>query len=140
MRAKFLLTVLALCFLGSAAFAVGYFEAWRQSLSRQYSATELIVDLDVHYLRHLRDAQQLDHNTEKELSGMILAQLGFLLEIQSLQEKSIFWAFRNPWAFLQISQQVAAPRSVDELLLKAQGAGVAVSSLQGFAGFPKNLH
>ncbi len=140
MRAKFLLKLLMFCCIGAVVFAAGYFEAWHRSLSRQYSATELIVDLDVHYLRHLRETGQLDNGIEQEMSGMILAQLGFLLELRNLQEKSIFWAFTNPRTFLEISQQVTEPRSLEESITKAQIAGVNISALEEFPGFPKQLH
>jgi hypothetical protein len=140
MRAKFLLKVLGLCFLGVVVFAAGYFYAWHHSLSREYSATELTVDLDVHYLRRLRETGQSDRSIEREMSEMAQAQLGFLLEIRNLQEKSPFWALINPRAFLQISQQVRQPRSVEESLKRAQAAGVDISPLREFPGFPKQLH
>lgn len=140
MRGKFLLMVLIFGFLSTGVFAAGYFEAWHRSLSREYSATELTVDLDIHYLRRLRETGQLDKSVEREISEMILAQLGFLAEIRNLQEKPMIWAFINPREFLQISQQVVEPRSVEESMQKAQVAGVDISSLHDLPGSPKQLH
>lgn len=122
------------------AFAIGYFEAWHYSLSREYSSTELVIDLEIHNLGHLREIGQLDTATEREMSSMILAQLGFLMEIRTLQKNSIFWALENPESFLLISKGVAQSKTVEELLAKARSAGVDVSTLRAFPGFPPNFH
>jgi hypothetical protein len=139
MRRKCQIELLILVVLCPLALVIGYFEAWHLSLSRQYSATELVVDLGTRNLQRLRGTGQLDTATEKETSAMILAQLGFLMAIQDLQKKSIFWALENPRAFLLISKQVARPKTVEELLVRARDSGVDVSTLREFPGFPADL-
>ena len=139
MRRQVLLMLTLSCLLAAITFAAGYFEAWRHSLSRQYAASELIVDLDLHYLRRLRERGQLDSDMEKEMSGMILAQLGSLLTIRNLKEQPMFWPLRYPGAFLQISQQVPEPHSSRGLTCKSSRFGRRCLPARRLPRIPKGL-
>jgi hypothetical protein len=137
MRAKFLLKSFVFCFLVIGCAAGGYFLAWHRALSREYSATELTVDLNIHYLSRLHEIGQLDKSVEREMSEMVQAQLGFLMETKSLQEKTFIWALINPGDFLKLSQEVRRPRSVEDSLRAAQAVGINLTPLRDFPGFPK---
>jgi hypothetical protein len=98
-----------------------------------------VIDLSIHNMRHLRETGQLDTATQEEMSSVILAQLGFLMNIRDMQEKSIFWALRDPPSFLMITRQVKEPRTVEQLLVKARDSGVDLAPLREFPGFPPDL-
>jgi len=70
---------------------------------------------------------------------MVQAQLGFLMETKSLQEKTFIWALINPRDFLKLSQGVRRPRSVEDSLRAAQAVGINLNPLRDFPEFPKEL-
>jgi hypothetical protein len=122
--AKVVVQVICGLVLLGVAWYIGYFQAWHNSLSRQFGAGEMIVVLNTHYLKELRGNNCLDPSTEKEMSGEVQAELGFAMTSDHLGRQSIFWTLSDPISWLASTGEWRNGLSVEELLRRAEVAGV----------------
>jgi hypothetical protein len=122
--AKVILQVVCLVVLLSVAWYIGYFQAWHNSLSKQFASGQMMIVLNTHYLKVLRANNCLDPTIEKEMSGEVQAQLAFVMNSDHLRRQSIFWTLEAPNSWFASTGEWHSSLSVEELLRRADAAGV----------------
>jgi hypothetical protein len=121
-----ILAVILICFLG---WFVGYFQAWHNSLSRQYASEEFVVDLGTHLVKRISGSGCEDANLVRELSGHVNNQLGFLAKTEFLMSQSITVALSNPITWFDMTVSTPKTLTVEELRKKAAVAGIDVTTV-----------
>jgi hypothetical protein len=116
-----MLAVIMVCAL---AWLVGYFQAWHNSLSRQYASEEFVVDLGTHLIKRISAGGCDETSLVSELAGHVNSQLGFLAKTEFLMSQSIALALTNPITWFNMTVSTPKTLTVEELTRKAADAGI----------------
>jgi hypothetical protein len=130
--AKLIVQASGVVVLLGAAWFIGYFQAWHNSLSKQFAGYQTFVVLNTHYLKALRANNCLDPRIEKEISGQVQAHLAFAMTGEYLSQQSIFWTLKAPVSWLSSTREWHDHLSVDELLRRAEASGVDTREVRQF--------